>query len=61
MKKSILNIGKVLDNAEQKQIKGGRGSKGNPFCVEYVTCDTDDNCCPWQVCTPFSNNEGICN
>lgn len=53
MKKSILNIGKALDRAEQKQISGG-GSRSS--------CQTDQDCeqtglyCPGKVvCVPGFN------
>ena len=39
MKKPILNIGKSLDKAEQKQINGGNFLR--PGCYEYPTTDVD--------------------
>ncbi len=54
MKKSILNIGKALNKAEQKRINGGIGncdlpnpelgqthlcSGGGPVIINPITCD----------------------
>ena len=45
MKKSILNIGKTLNKAEQKNVNGG-GSRGG--C--YTEADAKINCIsPWTV------------
>ncbi|MFY0629886.1 MAG: hypothetical protein JXR05_05855 [Flavobacteriaceae bacterium] len=39
MKKSILNTGKALDKAEQKQINGGTGYPCGPLtCYFPETC-----------------------
>ena len=38
MKKSILNLGKALERAEQKEIAGGYGGGGGtPVCCIYST------------------------
>jgi len=52
MKKSILNIGTVLDKTEQKQINGG-----NPF-----TCNTAKNCMddPDYMGGPVACVSGFC-
>ena len=35
MKKSILNLGKALKEAEQKVIKGGTNRDCKPTCLAY--------------------------
>jgi len=50
MKKSILNIGKILNKTEQQQINGGifgrnpcNGCPYNPFehcCIQDTECET---------------------
>ena len=42
MKKSILNLGKALNKAEQKEVNGGRGKK-NP-CA-FSKDPSTDWCC----------------
>ncbi len=52
MKKQILNIGDALSKTEQKEVVGGFGVV--PWiCIEYVNCNTDDDCCDWQRCEFF--------
>ncbi|WP_435261355.1 hypothetical protein [Tenacibaculum sp. nBUS_03] len=41
MKKSILNLGKALKRAEQKEISGGVGST----CFSHADCPRDMGCC----------------
>ena len=48
MKKSILNLGKALNKAEQKQINGGR---------RIVECNSDFGGCP---CNCWIDNRGKC-
>ena len=48
MKKSILNIGKALNKAEQKQINGGG---------RIVECKSDFGGCP---CNCWIDNHGKC-
>ena len=40
MKKQILNLGKALNKAEQKQINGGYA----PECLSDEDCDQDSHC-----------------
>jgi len=59
MKKHILNIGKALNKAEQKQITGGcnpgLGNAGCP-CDDEIDCITiGDPFAPW-ICI-----QGFCN
>jgi hypothetical protein len=47
MKKQILNIGKALSRAEQKQVFGGRVLEeggGSGFCDTSGQCSTDSEC-----------------
>lgn len=48
MKKSMLNLGKALDKAEQKNIFGGLSypTKDNGDCDHWNTCCGPDNPCP---------------
>lgn len=59
MKKSILNLGRVLSKAEQKSINGGNGgcwNLGNPCSGNWecgsMTCDL--------VCSYFPAEGSIC-
>lgn len=45
MKKSILNIGKTLNKAEQKEISGGRPT----FCENHQDCPGGFGCCYEQM------------
>lgn len=49
MKKSILNLGKALNRAEQKEISGGFGIVPH-LCVSNQKCVTDDDCCFGESC-----------
>ena len=52
MKKSILNLGKALNKAEQKQINGGLTElRKSDFCDKYVTEITYSKC----QCTYLGN------
>jgi len=42
MKKSILNFGKALNKAKQKEINGGGGKK---FCSSNQDCQWGYGCC----------------
>ncbi len=57
MKKQILNLGKALNKAEQKQINGGRMDEG--WCVETGQCSSDSQC---PDSTPFmgQTKKGYC-
>lgn len=59
MKKQILNIGKPLAKNEQKEVIGGFGEVPS-ICVEYVRCNTNDDCCWWQTCVPFVLPYPVC-
>lgn len=54
MKKQILNIGKILNNAEQKEVLGGRGGLTNvpSLCTggRFNLCSSDSDCCDADVC-----------
>ena len=47
MKKSILNLGKVLNKTDQKQINGGKpiNCYSNPICPPYGCCIIYGNVC----------------
>jgi hypothetical protein len=64
MKKSILNIGKALNKAEQKEISGGSRSIS---CRSDLDCELTGKYCPGQVtCLPGfgvclgATNDGPC-
>ena len=44
MKKSILELGKGLNKAEQKQINGGK----HESCMTHKDCPAGQGCCPWM-------------
>ena len=56
MKKSLIDLGRVLQKSEQKQIKGGGlGPDLNPFRGGRCTVDTSAACnnisgCAWYGC-----------
>ncbi|WP_237274791.1 hypothetical protein [Tenacibaculum ovolyticum] len=42
MKKSILNLGKALNKAEQREVNGSGGKK---FCSTHEDCRFGYGCC----------------
>ncbi|WP_299163258.1 hypothetical protein [uncultured Tenacibaculum sp.] len=55
MKKSILNIGKVLAKTEQKSINGGISQ-----CDAYNHCSGSDFCCSGGGCKRIGASGVIC-
>ena len=56
MKKSILNLGKALNKAEQKEINGGK----HESCLTHVDCPAGQGCCPeLELC--FRDDYPRCN
>lgn len=53
MKKSILELGKALNQAEQKKVKGG-------VILPWVTCLTDKQCPYCHTCEEIFNNHMVC-
>ncbi|TCI94218.1 hypothetical protein [Tenacibaculum sp. M341] len=53
MKKSILNLGKLLNKTEQKNINGG----GNAFCNDNGDCDSGYFCDNY-ICVSDGSNDG---
>ncbi|WP_344925038.1 hypothetical protein [Aquimarina addita] len=49
MKKSILNLGKALNKAEQKTINGG-----------YQRCQSTRDCDPYFTCIMVFDQGGVC-
>ena len=51
MKKSILNLGKALNKAEQKEVNGGIGGSSchrSFLCADASDCTDDGDLCAWQ-------------
>ena len=65
MKKQILNIGKVLNKAEQKLINGGGGHEPE-FCESNEDCSPGLGCClAMNECLTthdwiYANSQGFC-
>ena len=52
MKKSILNIGKALNKAEQKSINGGGGKGPCPCTTNYTSLPGGGNFCSYPGSDP---------
>ncbi|CAL2089769.1 WAP-type (Whey Acidic protein) with four-disulfide core [Tenacibaculum sp. 190524A02b] len=48
MKKSILNLGKALNKADQKNVNGGMGK----YCESHSDCRWPMGCCMGLCMTP---------
>ncbi|MBC2846536.1 hypothetical protein [Winogradskyella flava] len=42
--KNLLNLGKALNKAEQKQVFGGGGARLTKDCGEQCECQTNSDC-----------------
>lgn len=51
MKKSILSLGKMLSQKDQKEIQGGFGLV-NELCTSgsLSVCSSDNDCCMGETC-----------
>jgi hypothetical protein len=57
MKKQILNIGKALSRAEQKEVFGGNLTYEGDECKDECTTDADCTDPSWPKCITFEMTE----
>ena len=58
MKKQILNLGKVLNKKEQRNVFGGDLTGPGPSCFDHSDCPYGMGCCNDRSSQPFKI--GVC-